>query len=502
MPVISVEREGFHAEGRDVPAAIDAQNIGFSYVSDDAGENARAIIEELRRQAEIAAAAAEQRARQALTREAGRHTQKWVASIKAGTQIDVSRLLSDDDLVEYLSLRSEEFVGLIKNLTEDMTYRINREVLGSIFEGRSNADVAKALQEIEGIGRNRARLIARDQASKHNAAMNQLRQQQAGVTHYRWATILDGRERETHRDNDGRVFKWDDPPTVTGHPGDEINCRCRALAVLADEDRIPDEPELLGGTTEVGPVDPVVPPLPPNSLAEWNGGISSSLREAAQSRGVTAEALVAQLDDKLARLTESSAPWMRVGPYELEKILSEGRLRNQFETNTSKGFLDRDLRLKHERGYLGAPASMARADHPKYGYLSADPNGVHGTVEHYGDIAVRFRPSVRSRTTFTGDDSLSGLADRYNPSPLNAPSVRSLALRRHVPNLNRNIRDLLGAGSVDDLPQVFGVPYVEAQFWGSLNVPDIEEVVFHRSPARRLRRQLETLGIPFRVASD
>ena len=203
-------------------------------LADDVGRNARAIIEALRRQAEIAAATAEARSRPKIAAYGERHTQQWVASVKVGAEIDVSKLLADDDLVDLVSIKTEEFSRLIKNLSEDVRNRIERETLGAIFEGRSNADIAKSIRDIEGIGRRRAKLIARDQASKLNGAMNEFRQAQAGVTHYKWKTIIDGRERPSHHQRNNQIFAWDKPPSG-GHPGSEINCRCRALAVLIED---------------------------------------------------------------------------------------------------------------------------------------------------------------------------------------------------------------------------------------------------------------------------
>lgn len=215
-----------------VPVAVaEGQRLA---AKDDAGANARSVIEYLKRQADIATARADRLAREAIQREAGRHTKKWVASVASGAQIDVSNLLRDDDLVDFLSVYSEQVNGLIKNLSNDILARIERETLGAIFEGRSNADISKSLQGIGGIGRNRARLIARDQASKLNGAMNQFRQEQAGVTHYKWRTVLDGRERPHHHERNGKIFPWAKAPSG-GHPGREINCRCRALPVLIDD---------------------------------------------------------------------------------------------------------------------------------------------------------------------------------------------------------------------------------------------------------------------------
>jgi SPP1 gp7 family putative phage head morphogenesis protein len=225
----------------------------LTVVGDDAGQNARSVIEGLRREAERAAAVAEGRANTAISRYGATHTRQWTAAVNVGAQIDVSRLLADDDLVDLISIKQAEFSSLIKNLSEDVRYRIERQTLGSIFEGRSNADISKSLREIDGIGRNRARLIARDQASKLNGAMNEFRQRQAGVTHYRWRTIVDGRERDTHRARNGKVYAWSTPPPGTGHPGTQVNCRCRAIAVLIDD---PADAEAAGVGVAGDPADP------------------------------------------------------------------------------------------------------------------------------------------------------------------------------------------------------------------------------------------------------
>lgn len=225
------------------PAAV---ALAAEYHRDDVGQNARSVIEALRREAEAAAAKAASDVANAIDGEAKRHTRRWAATVAAQAQIDVMHLLRDDDLKEMLSVRSEEFNRLIRNLSNDVLDRIERETLGAIYEGRGNEEIAKRLQEIDGISRRRARLIARDQASKLNGAMNEFRQRQAGVTHYEWRTILDGRERPTHHANNRKVFAWDRPSPITGHPGTQINCRCRAIAVLTDDPEDlevdPDEP--------------------------------------------------------------------------------------------------------------------------------------------------------------------------------------------------------------------------------------------------------------------
>lgn len=219
------------ARANVVPVAIVERT---AYHRDDVGQNARSIIEAMRIEAAKIEAQASMRTSAAIGGEASRHTKRWTATVASQAQIDLSALLRDDDLVDFLSVRSEQANALIRNLSADVMQRIERETLGAIFEGRSNADIAKSLQGIDDMSRRRATLIARDQASKLNGAMNEFRQRQAGITLYKWRTILDGRERPTHNANNGKLFQWDKPPK-TGHPGHEINCRCRALAYIGDD---------------------------------------------------------------------------------------------------------------------------------------------------------------------------------------------------------------------------------------------------------------------------
>ena len=44
---------------------------------------------------------------------------------------------------------------------------------------------------------------------------------------YIWRTVGDDQVRDSHAANEGKIFRWDNPPD-TGNPGDAINCRCTA----------------------------------------------------------------------------------------------------------------------------------------------------------------------------------------------------------------------------------------------------------------------------------
>ncbi len=68
-----------------------------------------------------------------------------------------------------------------------------------------------------------------------NAAFNEARQTEAGISMYDWQGIGDERERRSHRAMEGERCRWDAPPLVDGehvHPGEAIQCRCGARPVF------------------------------------------------------------------------------------------------------------------------------------------------------------------------------------------------------------------------------------------------------------------------------
>lgn len=174
--------------------------------------------------------------------ESARHTDRWVAQVNSAIGVNLQAVVSAQDIAPTIEVATARSVALIRGVTDDLAKRIETTILDMVTQGRSNAAIAEALGEAFGFGRKRAKLIARDQAAKFNAALNRLRQQQAGVTEYVWWTVLDERVRgnpsgkypnakPSHWDRHGKTFKWSAGP-ADGNPGEPINCRCIARPVL------------------------------------------------------------------------------------------------------------------------------------------------------------------------------------------------------------------------------------------------------------------------------
>jgi SPP1 gp7 family putative phage head morphogenesis protein len=163
-----------------------------------------------------------------VTRENQYHRRQFINEIKKAIGVDISSIATDDGIDILLKERVAENVDLIKTIPPQYFERIEKTVLQGIQSGDDFFSIRKDLIKDFNITDNRARLIARDQVSKLNGSLNEFRQQDTGITHYTWRTSEDERVRDSHRDNDGKRFAWADPPSETGHPGNDIQCRCTA----------------------------------------------------------------------------------------------------------------------------------------------------------------------------------------------------------------------------------------------------------------------------------
>ena len=153
------------------------------------------------------------------------------AMIQQRTGIDFSGLMSDSVLKEAVDEAVAANIALINSIPQQYLDRVEQAVMASLQAGTLNTSLADDLLKIEGVTKNRAKLIARDQLGKINSRLSQIRQQSLGITHYFWSTSLDERVRSKHAKWEGDRIAWDNPPP-DGHPGQPVQCRCGATPDL------------------------------------------------------------------------------------------------------------------------------------------------------------------------------------------------------------------------------------------------------------------------------
>lgn len=202
-----------------------------------------------------------------------------------------------------------------------------------------------------------------------------------------------------------------------------------------------------------------------------------TLAEVRREAGQKLQDAVADAPIVIRRATESR----------LRSALDEGRFKTQFETGTSSGVLDTEMRANFEQMTWGYPLDLPGAQRPIYGYVSTGgvrpvSAGVHHTVDSYGDIQIVLRDSVRGRTTVSAADSLDHRSDLV-PAPISAPDWRA------------------GLGHDQDYasPNWYREHYIEAQIHGGVTWDDVAEVVFARQPEKATIEALTRRGVTWRV---
>lgn len=210
--------------------------------------------------------------------EAVRHTDTFKAQVRRVAGVDISAVVSQEDLTEYLRQAAARNTSLITSLGDDVLKRVEQTVLTASINGASVKSLRAQLVEQFGIVGRRADIIARDQTAKMVSDLNRIRQEQAGITTYSWATSQDERVRPLHRSLDGKVYEWGKPTGAEGGapPGQPVLCRCTARAIIDFGDGKPVTsgagPTPVATSAPPRPVDPgqpvIVSPLPPSETPE------------------------------------------------------------------------------------------------------------------------------------------------------------------------------------------------------------------------------------------
>jgi len=146
--------------------------------------------------------------------------------------LGVNPFASEPWLAQEMEAFVADNVALIKTIPSQFFGSIQGIVSDGARSGKNMQDITADLQKRTGVAKSRAKFIARDQVSKFNGDLNQLRQKNVGINSYIWSTSLDERVRPSHAAKEGKKFSWDNPPNDTGHPGEDYNCRCVAIPVF------------------------------------------------------------------------------------------------------------------------------------------------------------------------------------------------------------------------------------------------------------------------------
>ncbi len=151
--------------------------------------------------------------------------------------VGVNIFLDDRKVPDDLRAFVQQNVSLITSISEDYHKQVENKLLDGLRKGQRVEDLQDVIEDRYKVPAARAELIARDQVGKFFGQLAQLRQEELGITTYVWRGVLDERERDSHRELEGTVQRWSDPPITNdrgdqNHPGGDYQCRCTAEPVI------------------------------------------------------------------------------------------------------------------------------------------------------------------------------------------------------------------------------------------------------------------------------
>lgn len=188
------------------------------------------------------------------------------------------------------------------------------------------------------------------------------------------------------------------------------------------------------------------------------------------------------IKQELSKLLDENEFATRTSMEGLEKILEEGRIKSQFETDKSSTVIGKEFRAEVEETLYGYPRDLDPKLRPIYGYLTNSKNGFefsrYNGALRYGNVSIILKKKgLSNRTTFTLGDSLDGTRYDYKvPTLYDQPNMQALSASRSLCDKYGTYTGKVGK----DLYEVTNnVSYLELQFHGGVSINNIEKVYIH-----------------------
>lgn len=209
--------------------------------------NTKEMQRELERYSKRIGPWAERQSKKLLEQVARSNKRAYQAKSKAiGVALNMN-IAEQNVLVIARALQAEQ-VALIKSIPIEAGYRAHSISFEAATNGQRAVPDPETIEYFKTqmemtteVAESRAKLIAITETARANASINQARATSVGSARYRWHNSGDGAVRHSHRVFEGRamqgrIFSWDDPPTLSdgmkGHPGTFPRCRCFAEPIF------------------------------------------------------------------------------------------------------------------------------------------------------------------------------------------------------------------------------------------------------------------------------
>lgn len=159
----------------------------------------------------------------------------------------------DANQVERMRKEYSENLNLsIKDFSEKEILELRQRIIEKSFQGVRYESVIDEIKSSYGVSERKAKFLARQETSLAMTKYKQVKYQDADVHEYEWVCrhaqhqekgqpYKKGDVRYYHWKNNGKTFRWDNPPTVNAkgerkNPGQDYNCYCIAVPVVRFSD--------------------------------------------------------------------------------------------------------------------------------------------------------------------------------------------------------------------------------------------------------------------------
>lgn len=204
---------------------------------------------------------------------------------------------------------------------------------------------------------------------------------------------------------------------------------------------------------------------------------------------------------------------IRVSEDALKMIINDGRFKSQFETSTSGGLLNKDVRVKVESQLFGYDKNTPDKFRPIYGYFRDGSIGKgkgQDSTEDYGEIIVVLKNSKKEMSTMVVGDSL-GFGRRQAPYKAGEFKTESLFGSVNIGEWGgKEVREYYLPGefiidtiikteakdlTLKQLTNLGGTPnYIEAQIHGQVTLDDVDYIEIS-SPNPKIEALAKLKGI-------
>ena len=367
---------------------------------------------------------------------------------------------------------------------------LESNLLQSFASGKSNKQIADELEYHTNLGRYAANRLIRTETSYMVNSADLESSKQRGIKAKKFQANLDKRTSKICREHNQKVILIDDIKIGVNAPPLHPFCRSFLSDVLEGWDYETEE-ELMTLVTENADNavdvntekgyninDKVELPTTLSNFKEYGDTWEKSV--------VSKELTVEQIEligNKMSEVINNSEYAIRVDSEIFDKILDDGRFKNQFETKTSGGALNFDYRKKATKQLFGKGAIKDVKDYEKYGYLTTNDfiEEYHNSnVSQYGNCIVHFdKKYLKNKVTYTLDDSLGQALNKVtvagdieNPR---ANGINKKYLKEWIPWFEKRKDKIL---EMSDFMEDTPIRYIELQYHGELKPDFIKEVCF------------------------